>query len=149
EQVNEAVHVAPEFDHAMLRERPHDGRPEQPEFGLEESWRKELLDAPSIQHRLGSQHDPREGEAVPKIQTKPRATDDVKVGIDYVRPVVEGVLVIESEELIFDGNVWISCAGDRREQLESAAEFLVKDRAGQVVAALRTAIQEEPTAELL
>src|SRR5262245_12380664 len=74
---------------------------------------------------------------------------DVKVAIDDVRSVVERVLVIEGEELILDGNVGIGCGGDRSEQVESAAELLVKDGAGQVVAALRTAIQKEPAAQLL
>jgi len=55
---------------------------------------------------------------------------DVKVAVDDVSSVGEGVLVIEGEELILDGNVWIGSAGDRREQVESAAEFLVKDGAG-------------------
>ena len=65
EQIDEAVHVAPELDDAMLRQRPHNRRPEQPEFGLKEPRGKELLDAPPVQPRFGRQRDPREGEAVP------------------------------------------------------------------------------------
>jgi hypothetical protein len=77
------------------------------------------------------------------------AVNDVQVAIDDVRFVVVPVPVIEGEELILDGNVWIGCGGDRREQVESAAEFLVEDGTGQVVAALRIAIQKEPAAQLL
>ena len=78
-----------------------------------------------------------------------RAMHDVEVAIDDVRFVVEGVVIVESEELIPDGCLGIGLGGDIREQVESAAEFLVKDGAGQVVAARRAAIQEEPAAEPL
>src|SRR5208337_3893751 len=47
---------------------------------------------------------------------------------------------------IFDGNCWIAYGGDRRKQVESAAEFLVKDGSGQIVAARRAAAQKEPAA---
>ena len=65
-----------------------------------------------------------------------------------MRLVHERVLVIESEELLFDGNVGVGFGGDIREQVESAAEFLVKDRPRQVVAALRTAAEKEAAAQL-
>ena len=68
-------------------------------------WGKELFDAPPVQHRFGRQRHPPEGEAVQQAQAKMRAMHDVKVAIDDVRFVVEGVVIIESEELIPDGNV--------------------------------------------
>src|SRR5437016_975809 len=75
-----------------------------------------------------------------------RAMHGAKIAIDDMRLVVERVLSVESEELISYGNLGVDFGGNRREQVESAAEFLVKDRAGQVVAALRTAAQKEPAA---
>src|SRR5215472_2917323 len=53
EQVEETVHVASKLDRAVLGQRPHDRRPEQPEFGREKSRRKEFLDALPIQHGFG------------------------------------------------------------------------------------------------
>ena len=149
EQVDEAVHVTPELDHGMLRQRPHERRPEQPEFGLKEPWGKELLDAPLVQPRFGRQREPREREAVPQAQAEPRAMHGAEVAIDDVRLVIERVLPIEGEELLFDGNFGVVFSGDRREQIESAAEFFVKDGAGQVVAALGAPVQKEPAAQVL
>src|SRR6202042_3681722 len=54
--------------------------------------------------------------------------------------------LIESEELLFDGNVGVRFGGDRREQVKSAAEFLVEHGAGQAVAARGASVQKEPAA---
>ena len=78
-----------------------------------------------------------------------RVMHDAEVAIDDVRFVVEGVVIVESEELIPDGFLGIGFGGDVREQVESAAELLVKDGAGQVVPARRVAAQKEPAAEAL
>src|SRR5438105_13733855 len=56
---------------------------------------------------------------------------------------------IEGEEILRDGNRGIACGGDRLEQIERAAEFLVKHGARQVVAALRAAAEKESTAQPL
>src|SRR5580700_3395220 len=72
-----------------------------------------------------------------------------EVAVDDVRLVVERVLAIKSEELLRDIDVWVAQSGDRREQVQSAAELLVEDGAGQVVTVLRVAIQKEPAAKLL
>ena len=58
-----------------------------------------------------------------------------------------GSPVFEGEEFLSDGNRGLARGGDRLEQIERAAEFLVKDGAGQVVAALRTAAEKEPAAQ--
>ena len=62
--------------------------------------------------------------------------------------IVEWVGIVESEELILDGNLRVGQGRDRREQVESAAEFLVEDGAGQIVAARRAPLEEEAAAEL-
>ena len=85
EQIDEAVHVAPELDHAVLWQRPHDRRPKQPEFGLEELRGEELLDALPVQHRFRGQRDAREGEAVGEAQAEMRAMDDAEVAIEDMR----------------------------------------------------------------
>src|ERR1700729_2617966 len=72
-----------------------------------------------------------------------------KVAIDDMRPVVERVLLIESEELLCKIDVGIILGGDRPEQVQSAAELLVEDGARQVVSMLRVAVQKEPAAELV
>src|SRR6516162_4449382 len=72
-----------------------------------------------------------------------------EVAIDDMRLVVERVLPVESEELLFDGNVGVRFGGDRREQVESAAKFLVEDGPRQVVAALRAAGQKEAAAQFI
>jgi hypothetical protein len=59
--------------------------------------------------------------------------------IDDVHPVVERVLRIEGEEFVFNGNSRTAGGGDRLKQLECAAEFIVKDGSGHVVASLGTA----------
>ena len=66
-----------------------------------------------------------------------------------MRLIDERTLFIESEELLTKGNVRVGLGGDRREQIQSAAEFFVEDGAGQVVAALRIAIQKESASQLL
>ena len=77
-----------------------------------------------------------------------RAMHDFQIAVDDMRFVVERVVIVEREELILDGNLRIVCGGNGREQVEGAAEFLVEDRAGQVVAARRTAGEKEPAAQL-
>src|ERR1700722_8146965 len=72
-----------------------------------------------------------------------------KAAIDDMRLVVERMLVIESEELLRNIDVGVALGGDGPEQVQSAAELLVEDGAGQVVALLRVAIQKEPAAELV
>src|ERR1700722_9719674 len=72
-----------------------------------------------------------------------------EVAVDDVRLVVERVLAIKSEELLRDIDVWVAKGGDRPEEIQSAAELLVEDGAGQIVATLRVAIQEEPAAEFV
>ena len=133
----------------MLRQRPHDRRPEQPKFGLEKLWGEELLDAPPVPPILGRHAQPREGEAVAPTQAVTRAMHGAQGAVDDMHLVDERMLLIESEELLFDGNVGVRFGGDRREQVKSAAEFLVKHGAGQVVAARGASVQEEPAAELV
>ena len=124
-------------------------RPEQPEFGREKLLGKELLDAPPVQHRFGRQHDPREAEAVAQAEAETRTMYDAAVAIEDVRPVMVRLAGVEGEEFLRDGNRGIACGGDRLEQIERAAEFLVKDGARQVVAALRAAAEKEPAAQPL
>ena len=91
----------------------------------------------------------REVEEVAKRQAETRAMrHDLAIAIDDVRPVIERVALIEGEEFILDGDRRIACGGDRRKQVERAAEFLVEDGAGQVVAALRASVQKESAAQL-
>src|SRR3984957_13372689 len=66
-----------------------------------------------------------------------------------MRLVVERMLVIESEELLRNIDVGKALGGDRAQQVQSAAELLVEDGAGQVVSMFRVAIQKEPAAELV
>ena len=148
EQVDEAVHVAPELDEAMLRQRPHERRPQQPKFRVKELRGEVLLDAPPLPPSFGRQREPRERQAVAPTQTVTRPTHGAQIAIDDMCLVHERVLFIESEELLFDGNVGVGFGGNIREQVESAAEFLVEDRPGKVVAALRTAAQKEAAAQL-
>ena len=44
---------APHLHRTVLRQRPHDRRPEQPEFGGEEVGPEEFVDAPPVEHCLG------------------------------------------------------------------------------------------------
>src|SRR5262245_11988684 len=74
---------------------------------------------------------------------------DPAVAIEDVRLVMVGLARIEAEEFVRDGNRGIACGGDRLEQLEGAAKFLVEHGAGQVVATLRVAAEKEPTAHPL
>ena len=74
---------------------------------------------------------------------------DLAIAIDDVRPVIERDALIEGEEFILDGNFWIARGGDRGQQVESAAEFLVEDGPGQIVATLRAAAEKEPAAQLV
>src|SRR5262249_52278730 len=67
------------------------------------------------------------------------------VAIEDMRPVLVRLARIEGEEFVRDGNRGIACGGDRLEQLEGAAKFLVEHGARQVVAALRAATEKEPT----
>ena len=132
EQVKEAVHVAPKFDRAVLGQRPHDGRPEEPELGREKSPRKEFDDAPPVQHRFGRQQNPRKAEAVTQAQAETRAMHDAAVAIENVRPVTVRLASIEREEFLRDGNRWIACGGDPLEQFEGAAKFLVDTEPGRL-----------------
>ena len=150
QQGQEAVHVAPHLHRAVLRQRPHDRRPEQPEFGGEEVGPEEFVDAPPVQHRLGRQREPHEIKPVAHAQAEMRAVHDAAVAVDDVRPVMEWVAFIEGEELVLDGNRRIACRGDGREQVERAAELRIKDGAGrQDVAGRRTAGQRERAAQPL
>src|SRR5262249_54004928 len=74
---------------------------------------------------------------------------DAAVAIEDVRLVLVRLPRIEGEEILRDGNRGIACRGNRLEQIERAAEFLVKDGARQIVAALRAAAEKEPAAQLL
>src|SRR5690348_12398923 len=74
---------------------------------------------------------------------------DAAVAIEDVRPVLVRLARVEGEEVLRRGDGGIACGGDRLEQIERAAEFLVEDRAGQVVAALRAAAEKEPAAQPL
>jgi hypothetical protein len=58
--------------------------------------------------------------------------NDATVAIDDVRPVMVRLGCIEGEEVVRDGNRGIACGGDRLEQIERAAEFLVKDEPGRL-----------------
>ena len=74
----------------------------------------------------------------------------IEVAIDDMCLVVERVVLVlkvrnSSATLIFR----IALSGDRLQQIERAAEFLVKDGAGHVVSMLRVAIQKEAAAELV
>jgi hypothetical protein len=110
----------------VLGQRSHDRRPKEPEFGREKSLRKELLDAPPFQHRFRRQQNPREAEAVAQTQAETRAMHDAAIAIEDVRLVVVRLVPIEGEELVRDGNRGIACRGDRLEQLEGTAIFLVE-----------------------
>jgi hypothetical protein len=149
EQVQEAVHVAPKLDRAVLRQRPHDRRPEQPEFGREKLLGKELIDTPPAQHCFGRQHDPREAQPVAQAEAEPPTVHDAAVAIEDVSLVLVRLARIEGEEILRDGNRGIACRGNRLEQVERAAEFLVKDGAREVVAIPRAAAEIEPAAQLL
>jgi hypothetical protein len=110
----------------------------------------EKLDAPSVQHRFGRQREPGEVKAVAQAQAEMRPVDDLAVAIDNVRPVMERIAFVEGEEFVFDGDRWIACGGDRREQVECTAKFRVKDgTAWQDVTGLRTATQRERATHLL
>src|SRR4029077_18228260 len=110
---------------------------------------KELLNAPPIQHRFGRQHDPREAEAVAQAEAETRSMYDAAVALEDVRLVMVRLAGVEGEEFLRDGNRGIACGRDRLEQIERAAEFLVKYGARQVVAALRAAAEKEPAAQPL
>src|ERR1700722_4887934 len=148
-QIDEAVQVAPELDDAVLRQRTHQRRPEQKKLRLEELGREHVPDQLTFQRRFGRERELRKGEAVAKRQSVPRPMHPAEVAVDNVRLVVERMLVIEREELLRDIDVRVALGGDRPEQIQSAAELFVEDGAGQVVAMLRVAIQEEPAAKLL
>ena len=98
---------------------------------------------------FGRQRNPGESEAVRQAQAEMRPMHDVSVAIEDMRPIVVGFVVIESEELLLDGDLGIRRARDRREQVESAAKLLVKNGAGQIVAGRRAAIEKEPAAKAL
>ena len=85
-QVQGAVQVAPQLRRAVLRQRPHDRRIDQPEFGREEPRGKELLDAAPVQLRFWRQREPREVETVAPAQAETRAVHDAAVAIDEVAP---------------------------------------------------------------
>ena len=70
QQGQEAVHVAPHLHRTVLRQRPHDRRPEQPEFGGEEAGPEEFVDAPPVQHRLGGQREPHKIKPVADAQAE-------------------------------------------------------------------------------
>src|SRR5262249_28771793 len=74
---------------------------------------------------------------------------DATVAIEDVHPVIVRLANIKREEFLRDGNRGIACGGNRLEQFERAAEFLVEHRARQVVATLRAAAEKEPAAHLL
>jgi hypothetical protein len=59
------------------------------------------------------------------------------------------VLLIEGEEVFFYGNSRIAYGGDRIKQVRCAAEFVVKDGTGQVVAGVRATAQKEAAAHAL
>src|SRR5579872_5082360 len=71
---------------------------------------------------------------------------DPAVAIENVRSVLIRLALIEGEEVVRDGNCGIARRGNRVEQIEGTAKFLVKDGPRQVVAARRIAIEEETTA---
>ena len=73
----------------------------------------------------------------------------IEVAIDDMCQVVERVFSIESEKFLGDIDLRIALSGDRLQQVQRAAEFLVKDGAGHVVSMLRVAIQKEAAAELV
>src|ERR1700733_10363161 len=75
--------------------------------------------------------------------------DAAKAAIDDMRLVVERVLLIESEELLCNIDGGVALGGDRPEQIQSAAELLVEDGAGQDVSMRRVAIQKEPAGEVV
>src|ERR1700677_269713 len=148
-QIDEAVQVTPKLDDAVLRQRTHQGRPEQPKLRLEELSREYVSDELTLQRRFGRKRKLGKGEAVAKGQPVSRPVYRTEVAVDNVRLVVERMLLIEREELLCDIDVWVAKGGDRPEQIQRAAELLVEDGAGQVVAMLRVAIQKEPAAELV
>lgn len=72
-----------------------------------------------------------------------------EVPIDNMDLVDKRVFFIESEELLCNIDIGVSLSGDLCEQIQSAAELPIEDRARQVVAAFRIASQKEPAAKLL
>ena len=85
EQAQRAVDVAAELGRAVLRQRPHDGRPEQPELGLEEVGGEELLDPAPVHLGFRRQRELHEVEAVVQAQSVMRAVQDLTVAVDDVR----------------------------------------------------------------
>src|SRR4029077_3712081 len=128
---------------AGVRERPHNGQKPPQKSGREEPRGKAILDAAPLQFSLWCQREPRKVKTVAPAQAETRAMHDAAFAIDQVAPAVEWVTFIEGEEFLFYGRRRVPCAGDRIKQSECAAEFAVKYRTGQVVAALRTAAQKE------
>src|ERR1700679_2304755 len=84
----------------------------------------------------------RQSSGVTPTQAVTRAMHRAQGAVDDMHLVDERMLLIESEELLFDGNVGVRFGWDRREQVKSAAEFLVKHGDGQVVAARGAARSE-------
>ena len=111
--------------------------------------RKELVDAPPVQHRFRRQHHPREAKTVGKAEPETRTVNDAAVAIEDVRFVLVRLAGVEGEEIFRDGDRWIACGRDRLQQIEGAAVFLVKDGARQVVAARRVAAEKETAAQHL
>ena len=146
EQAEGAVDVAPELGRAVLRQRPHDGRPEQPELGLEEIGGEELLDPAPVQQRFRRQRELHEIEPVAQAQSVMRPVHDLAVAVDDVRSVMERVLGVEGKELVLDRHRGIAGRRNVRQQVERAAELGVEHGAGQVVAALRVPAEEEAAA---
>ena len=144
EQSQGAADVAPELDRAVLRQRPHEGRPKQPKFSQEELRRKKLFDTPSVQHGFGRECEPQKVEGVAKTQAEPRLMwHDLAVAIDNVRPILKRVARIEVEKFVLDRNMWVARGRDYVEEAEGAAEVRIKDGARDAVSRLRIAAQKE------
>src|SRR6516164_3767138 len=76
-----------------------------------------------------------------------RSVHDLAHAVDDVRWVIERVLGVEGKELVLDRHRRIAGRGNVRQQGERAAELGVEHGAGEVVAALRVAAQEEAAAK--
>src|SRR5580692_10851712 len=128
-QIDEAIQVPTELDDGVLWQRTHQRRPEQPKFRFEEPWGKPVLNELTVQRRFAGERKLRETEAVAKVQPIPLVMHASEVPIDNMGLVDKRVFLIEREELFRDIYIRVSLSGDLREQIPSATELPVEDRA--------------------
>src|ERR1700761_5414408 len=101
---------------------------------------REISELPTLRYRF---------ESDTKVQPIPLVMHAAEVPIDDMSLVDKRAFFIESEELLCNIDIGVSLSGDLSEQIQSAAELPIEDRARQVVAAFRIASQKEPAAKLL